>query len=115
MAPDATVLVAPRRQNSFSHRSFDGDGVLGRRTDAADTSAALRLDFWLEMAGLAEQLSSPLSARDVARWCSFDLTVRNRYQFILQCKEGVREDVSSSQNAISKAVMRKPTVGPGSG
>eukprot|EP00966_Prymnesium_polylepis_P322426 7378681-Prymnesium_polylepis.1 len=36
IAPDATVLVAPRRQNSFSHRSFDGDGVLGRRTDAAD-------------------------------------------------------------------------------
>ena len=69
MAPDATVLIAPRRQNSFSHRSYDGDGVLGRRTDAADTSAALRLDFWLEMAGLAEQLSSPLSARDVARWC----------------------------------------------
>jgi len=42
MAPHATVLVAPRRQNSFSHRSFDGDGVLGRCTDAADTSAALR-------------------------------------------------------------------------
>jgi hypothetical protein len=104
MAPDATVLVAPRRQNSFSHRSFDGDGVLGRCTDAADTSAALRLEFWLDLAGPAEQLSSPLSARDVARWCSFDLTVRNRYQFILQCKEGVREDVSSSQNAISKAV-----------
>ena len=32
------------------------------------------------------------------------MTVRNRYQFILQCKEGVREDVPSSQNAISKAV-----------
>ena len=68
MAPHATVLVALRRQNSFSHHSFDGDGVLGRRTDAADTSAALRLDFWLEMAGLAPQLSLPLSARDVARW-----------------------------------------------
>eukprot|EP00966_Prymnesium_polylepis_P296959 6860624-Prymnesium_polylepis.1 len=37
MAPDATVLVAPRRQNSFSHRSFDGEGVLGRRTDAPES------------------------------------------------------------------------------
>ena len=90
MAPHATVLVALRRQNSFSHRSFDGDGVLGRCTDAADTSAALRLEFWLDLAGPAEQLSSPLSRHvgdDVARWCSFDLKekVRNRYQFILQC------------------------------
>ena len=32
------------------------------------------------------------------------MTVRNRYQFILQCKEGVREDVSSSQIAISNAI-----------
>ena len=63
MAPHATVLIALRRQNSFSHHSFDGDDVLGRCTDTADTSAALRLDFWLEMAGMAEQLSSPLSAR----------------------------------------------------
>eukprot|EP00966_Prymnesium_polylepis_P037864 878428-Prymnesium_polylepis.1 len=64
MAPDATVLVALRRQSSFSHRYFDGDGVLGRRTEAADsdTSAGLRLDSWLELAGPAAQLSSPLSA-----------------------------------------------------
>eukprot|EP00966_Prymnesium_polylepis_P159000 3675013-Prymnesium_polylepis.1 len=40
MAPDATVLVAPRRRSRCLHRSFDGDGVLGRRTDASDTSAA---------------------------------------------------------------------------
>jgi hypothetical protein len=45
MAPHATVLVALRRQNSFSHHSFDGDDVFGRCTDTADTSAALRLDF----------------------------------------------------------------------
>eukprot|EP00966_Prymnesium_polylepis_P235233 5440615-Prymnesium_polylepis.1 len=62
MAPDATVLVAPRRHNSFSHRSFDSDGVLGRRTDADDTSAAFRLEFWLELAGPAEQLSSRRSS-----------------------------------------------------
>jgi len=67
MAPDATVLVALRRQSSFLHRSFDGGGLLGRCTDAADTSAALRPDTWLELAGLAPQLSSPLSPRDVAR------------------------------------------------
>jgi len=69
MALDATVLVALRRQSSFLQRSFDGGGLLGRCTDAADTLAALRLDSWLEMAGPAPQLSSPLSARDVARWC----------------------------------------------
>ena len=98
------LLVALRRQNSFSHHSFDGYGVLGRCIDTADTLAALSLDSSLEMAGPADQLFSPLSASDVAWWYSFDLTVPNRYQFIFQCKEGVREDVSSSQNAISNAV-----------
>jgi hypothetical protein len=67
MAPHATVLVALRRQSSFLHRSFDGGGLIGRCTDAADTSAALGPDSWLEMAGPMPQLSSPLSPRDVAR------------------------------------------------
>jgi len=57
MALDATVLVALRRQSSFLQRSFDGGGLLGRCTDAADTLAALRLDSWLDMAGPALQLS----------------------------------------------------------
>jgi len=77
MALDATVLVALRRQSSFLQRSFDGGGLLGRCTDAADMLAALRLDSWLEMAGPAPQLSSPLSARDVAWWCSLHFTIRD--------------------------------------
>eukprot|EP00966_Prymnesium_polylepis_P014848 343061-Prymnesium_polylepis.1 len=37
---------------------------------------------WLELAGMAAQLSSPLSARDMTRWCSLHFTVRDRYHFI---------------------------------
>ena len=73
MAADAAVLVALRRQSSFSHRSLDGGGPLDRCTDASDTSAALRPNSCLELAGPAAQLSSPLSARDVARWFSLHL------------------------------------------
>eukprot|EP00966_Prymnesium_polylepis_P104352 2416906-Prymnesium_polylepis.1 len=50
MAPDATrpsFLVALRHQSSFlRHQS----GLLARCTGAADTSAALRPDSWLELA-----------------------------------------------------------------
>eukprot|EP00966_Prymnesium_polylepis_P193588 4487079-Prymnesium_polylepis.1 len=78
MAPDATVLVAPRRQKRFSYRSYDGDGVLSvdvltlptrRRRSASNSGSS-----WLVWRSSCAALSSPLSARGVARWCSFDLT-----------------------------------------
>jgi hypothetical protein len=57
MAADAAVLVALGRQSSFSHCSLDGGGPLDRCTDASDTSAALRPNSCLELAGPAAQLS----------------------------------------------------------
>eukprot|EP00966_Prymnesium_polylepis_P279727 6462637-Prymnesium_polylepis.1 len=67
--PDATVLPPGRAAASEQlwHRSFDGGGLLGRCTHAADTSAALRPDSWLEQAGPEAQLSSPLSAHVIKR------------------------------------------------
>eukprot|EP00966_Prymnesium_polylepis_P236772 5476093-Prymnesium_polylepis.1 len=68
MAADAAVLVTLRRQSSFSHHSLDGGGPLDRYTDASDTrrprSDPTAVSSWL--VGPAAQLSSPLSARDVA-------------------------------------------------
>ena len=63
MAADAAVLVALRRQSSFSHRSLDaGDATAAALSidevtlPCSDTSAARRPNSCLELAGPAAQV-----------------------------------------------------------
>eukprot|EP00966_Prymnesium_polylepis_P075373 1748256-Prymnesium_polylepis.1 len=58
MAPDATVLVALRRQSSFPHRSLDGGGLLGWSGGAAFFAA--------------------FGTCDVTRWCTLHFKFRDR-------------------------------------